>query len=311
MAAWEGIEEFLAVVADGSFTAAAEALGVSKSFVSKTVSELEARLGVQLIVRTTRRISLTAAGELFHRRCRAMREELAVVERSIGQFQSRPIGRLRIGLSDAFGLDFMSAVLADFSASHRDIAVEAIVYLRDAELVQENYDVLIRYGPLENSSAQARLFGYMSYCLCASPDYVAAHGWPVSPHDLSRYNCLVGPGGQFQFNGDIRVRVSGNWVSNSGVALGWAARAGLGLAHLPISVVRDDLLRGDLLALKEEWSFFDQEVRAVFPAGIMPAATRAFIDYLIARFGKRKLRVSRADLRRLAVKLETRPLRAH
>ena len=270
------------------------------------MSDLEARLGAQLIVRTTRRLSLTAAGELFHERCRVLREDLADVERSIGQFQSQPIGRLRIGLSDAFGLDFMSAVLADFSATHRDIAIEAVVYLREAELVQETFDVMIRYGPLESSSAQARLFGYMTYCMCAAPEYVAEHGWPASPQDLARHNCLGGIGGQFHFNGDVRVRVSGNWTSNSGVALRWATRAGLGLAHLPITVVRNDLLSGRIVAMRDEWTFFDQDVRAVFPAGIMPAATRAFIDYLTARFGARKMRVSRRELRRLAARLEGR-----
>src|SRR6516165_8634318 len=102
MAAWQGIEEFLAVVAAGSFTAAADALGVSKSFVSQSVRDLEARLGAQLIVRTTRRLSLTAAGEVFHQRCTGIREDLSLAERSIAEFQSRPIGRLRIGLSDVF-----------------------------------------------------------------------------------------------------------------------------------------------------------------------------------------------------------------
>jgi DNA-binding transcriptional LysR family regulator len=305
MAAWQGIEEFLAVVAAGSFTAAADALGVSKSFVSKSVSDLEARLGAQLIVRTTRRLSLTAAGEVFHQRCTGIREDLSLAERSIAEFQSRPIGRLRIGLSDVFGMDFMSAVLAEFSAHHRDIAIEAIVYLREGELVQENFDVLIRYGSLENSSAQARVFGYMTYCLCASPEYVAAHGWPASPQDLARHNCLSGTNGQYHFNGDIRVRVSGNWVSNSGVALRSAARAGLGLAHLPVGLVRNDLLSGALTAVEDEWAFFDQDVWAVFPAGILPAATRAFIDYLTSHFGRGKIRVSKHELRRLDDRLSS------
>jgi LysR family transcriptional activator of dmlA len=304
MTSWQGIDEFLAVVEAGSFTRAAEALGASKSYVSKVVSDLEARLGAQLMVRTTRRLSLTAAGELFFERCRTLRGELDDIERTMSQFQSRPVGRLRIALSDTFGSDYMSALLADFSYLHRDIAIEAIVYLREADLVQERFDVVIRYGALENSSAHARLFGYMSYCICAAPDYVAEHGWPASPRDLARHNCLTSMSGQFLFNDGSRVRVSGNWSSNSGIALRWATRHGLGLANLPISVVRNDILDGRILAMQDDWTFYDQEVSAVFPSGIMPTATRAFIDYLTAHFNLGKTRPSISSLRALSDRLQ-------
>jgi DNA-binding transcriptional LysR family regulator len=303
MSSWDGIDEFLAVIEAGSFTAAADALGVSKSYVSKSVSDLEARLGAQLMARTTRRLSLTAAGELFLERCRGLRGELGELERTMAQFQSRPVGRLRIALSDTFGSDYMSALLADFSYLHRDIVVEPIVYLSEAELVQERFDVAIRYGALESSSAHARLFGYMSYCICAAPEYVAEHGWPASPRDLARHNCLSDRSGTFEFNGGVRTRVTGSWTSNSGIALRWATRRGLGLAHLPMSVVRSDLLEGRILALDEEWSFFDKEVRAVFPSGIVPTATRAFIDYLTAHFSMGKTRPSPASLRQLKDRL--------
>jgi LysR family transcriptional activator of dmlA len=291
MSSWDGIDEFLAVVEAGSFTGAAAALGASKAYVSKATRDLEARLGAQLIVRTTRRLSLTAAGELFLERCRSLRGQLNQIERSMAQFQSMPVGRLRIALSDTFGSDFMSALIADFSHQHRDIVIE-------------HYDVAIRYGPLESSSAQARLFGYMSYCLCASPAYVAERGWPASPKDLARHNCLSNVSGHFEFNGPVRVKVTGSWTSNSGTALRWATRRGLGLAHLPISVVRKDLEDGRIVALQDEWSFYDQEVRAVFPAGIVPAATRAFVDHLTTHFTLRKMRPSAAVLQRLAERLD-------
>ena len=290
MSAWRGIDEFLAVTATGSFTAAAARLGVSKSFVSKIIGELEARVGAQLITRTTRRLSLTAAGELFHARCVAMRADLDSLERSMAQFQSQPVGRLRIVLSDTFGSDFMSALLADFSAQHPDIMIQAIAYRGEAELAKENFDVAIRYGALSDSSLRARLFGYLSYCLCAAPSYVNERGWPEGPEALSRHLCLADQTGQFHFNGNVSARVSGNWTSNSGVALRWAARKGLGLAHLPISLVREDLVDGHLIAMQDEWTFHDKEVRAVFPPGIMPTATRAFIDFLTSRFSHRPTR---------------------
>ncbi len=290
MSAWRGIDEFLAVIAAGSFTGAAERLGVSKSFISKTVGGLEARVGVQLIVRTTRRLSLTAAGQLFQQRCLAMRADLTDIERSMAEFQSHPVGRLRISLSDTFGSDFMSAQLAEFSVNHPDIEIQVIAYLREADLADEDFDVAIRYGPLGDSSMRARLFGFLSYCLCASPAYVAEHGWPAGPEDLARHKCLSDPSRLFHFNNLQSVCVSSRWTSNSGIALRWAARRGLGLAHLPISVVRQDLNDGSLVAMHDDWTFHDKEVRAVFPAGMTPTATRAFIDHLASRFTHGKVR---------------------
>jgi LysR family transcriptional regulator, transcriptional activator for dmlA len=290
LTSWRGIEEFLAVVECGSFTAGAEALGVSKSFVSKMVNELEGRMGVQLLARTTRRLSLTAAGELFYDQCQAMQDMLQETERQLGQFQEKPVGRLRIGLSETFGSDFMSALVAEFSALHPYIAIEAIAYLRDAEVHQESFDVVIRYGQLENSTSKARLFGYLSYGLCASPAYVAEHGWPERPEDLLTHNCLASTSGIFQFNDGVRQRVSGNWRSNSGVGLRWAARRGLGLAHLPMSLVRNDVLEGKIIVSDKDWTFYDREVWAVFSPGLMPVATRAFIDYLASRFTHAKAR---------------------
>jgi DNA-binding transcriptional LysR family regulator len=284
LAVWRGIEEFLAVTASGSFTAAAEKLGVSKSFVSKTITDLEDRFGVQLIMRTTRRLSLTAAGELFRDRCLALRADLVDIESMMGEFQSRPMGRLRIALSDTFGSDFMSSLLADFSRQHPGISVQVIAYLREADLADDSFDVVIRYGTLPNSYLRAKLFGYLSYCLCASPKFVEEFGWPSSPDDIRRFNCLSDFSGKFHFNDSVSVQAAGNWQSNSGVALRWAARRGLGLAHLPISVVRQDLNDGSLLYLNEDWTYHDKEVRVVFPAGIIPSATRAFIDYLTNRY---------------------------
>ena len=291
---WRGIEEFLAVVETGSFTAAADVLGVSKSYVSKMVSELEGRVGAQLLLRTTRRLSLTAAGDLFHQRCREMRATLVDVERQMTQFQERPVGRLRVGLSDIFGVTFMSAIVADFGARHPEISLEVVAYLREQDLVQEQFDVIIRYGRLNDSSLKARFFGYLSYGLCASPDYIAHHGWPEGPADLQAHNCLTDTGGNFHYSQEDgtteRLKVSGNWKSNSGIALAAAARRGLGIAQIPISVIGDDLAEGRLETLNQDWAFYDREVWAVFSPGMMPAATRAFIDHLAASFAHAKLR---------------------
>jgi len=191
MSSWRGIEEFLAVVEQGSFTAAGDHLGVSKSYISKTVHELEERLGVQLLVRTTRRLSLTGAGESFHRECADLQTRLSEVEKQVGRYSTEPVGRLRVGLSDIFGSDFMSALLAEFSTEHPGIVIEPIAYLNENEIVQERFDVVIRYGVLPNSNLRARTFGYLSYCLCAAPEYVAARGWPETPQGLLEHDCLT------------------------------------------------------------------------------------------------------------------------
>lgn len=294
MSSWRGIEEFLAVVDQGSFTAAGDQLGLSKSYISKTVHELEERLGVQLLVRTTRRLSLTGAGESFHRECAQLQQRLGEVEKQVGLYSTEPVGRLRIGLSDIFGSDYMSALLAEFSTEHPGIMIEPIAYLNENEIVQESFDIVIRYGVLPNSNLRARTFGYLSYCLCAAPEYVAARGWPKKPDDLAEHDCLTDRSASINFNDGVGVRVQPRWASNSGIALRSAARKGLGIASLPVSVVRQDLVEGRIVALEEEWSFYDRECWVVYSPGIMSVATRAFIDYLVRRTSRVKIRPSMA-----------------
>ncbi|MXO73618.1 LysR family transcriptional regulator [Altererythrobacter aerius] len=296
MPSWRGIEEFLAVVRHGSFTAAGEKLGVSKSFVSKTVQELEHRLGVQLLVRTTRRLSLTGAGKCFHAQCSEIQEQLAQLERSIGRYSSEPIGRLKVGLSDIFGSDFMSMMLAEFSRENPAVVIEVVAYLDEGEIAQERYDVVIRYGELPSSSLRARLFGYLSHGLCASPDYVARKGWPAGPDDLREHDCLTDLSGIIRFNGGAEVKVSPRWRSNSGTSLRGAVRQGLGIASLPLTVVRHGLADGSVIALEEEWSFYDRECWVVYSPGIMAASTRAFIDFLVRYVNREKVRPARAKV---------------
>ena len=290
LSSWRGIEEFLAVVSEGSFTAAAEELGLSKSFVSKLVNELEARLGVQLLVRNTRRLSLTAAGELFYEKCSNMQAGLQDVEKQMQQYQTNPVGRLRIGLSDIFGSEYMSMLLAEFSEKNPEIHIEPITYLNENDIVQEQFDIVIRYGKLPDSTLKARLFGYLSYCLCASPEYIEKFGWPNEIGEIASHQCLTSLDGTFRFNDDKTISVPGRWKSNSGVALRWAVRRGLGLAHLPVTVLRDDILKGRIVGYDNEWSFWDRECWVVFSPGIMPASTRAFIDFLTKQVNMTKVR---------------------
>lgn len=294
MSSWRGIEEFLAVVDQGSFTAAAEQLGLSKSFVSKTVQELEERLGVQLLVRTTRRLSLTGAGESFHRECAQLQNRLCDIEKHVARFSTEPVGRLRVGLSDIFGSDYMSGLLAEFSAQHPGIMIEPIAYLNENEIVQESFDIVIRYGALPSSNLRARTFGYLSYCLCAAPSYIETHGWPDAPEDLSKHICLTDRSSSLRFNDDVIIKVNPRWISNSGIALRSAVRKGLGIASLPVPVIRRDLVDGQIVALDREWAYYDKECWVVYSPGIISVAIRAFIDYLVRRTSRVKIRPSMA-----------------
>lgn len=294
MANWRGIEEFLAVVRHGSFTAAGEKLGVSKSFVSKTVQELEHRLGVQLLVRTTRRLSLTGAGKSFYAECSDLQDRLLQIERSVGRYSSEPVGRLRVGLSDIFGSDFMSMMLAEFGRQNPAVVVEAIAYLDESEIEQERYDVVIRYGSLPDSNLRARMFGYLSYCLCAAPDYIERKGWPSEPTDLKTHDCLTDLSGIMRFNKGVEIKVPPRWRSNSGISLRSAVRQGLGIASLPVSIMRHGLADGSVMALNEDWAFYDRECWVVYSPGIMAASTRAFIDFLVQYVNREKIRPERA-----------------
>lgn len=294
MSSWRGIEEFLAVVERGSFTAASEELGVSKSFVSKAVHDLEERLGVQLLVRTTRRLSMTAAGESFFQECGDLHRRFQALERRVGLYGRSPVGKLRVGLSDIFGSEYMSGMLASFNLEHPAIEIEIIAYLDEGRVSQEQYDLVIRYGKLSDSNLRARPFGYLSYCLCAAPEYVERHGWPSSSNDLANHRCLTDRTATMSFNDGDVIKVSPRWMSNSGIALKGAVRKGLGVASLPVSVIRRELAEGSVIALEKEWAYFDKECWAVYSPGMISAATRAFIDYLVRRIPRTKIRPAMA-----------------
>lgn len=291
---WDGIEEYISVVETGSFTAAADQLGASKSFVSKRVSELETRLGVQLLKRTTRQVSMTAIGERFYASCRDMRRSLASASHEAAQMQQTPTGKLKVSLNDTFDVNFISAVIADFACQYPGVGIEVHAGSREVDLIGEDFDVAIRYGDLIDSSLRAARIGYLSFCMCASPAYLAEHGTPKGIADLKNHICLSDLSGHWWFNsndGAEKVRVNGRWKSNKGAALRVAAVRGLGLAQLPIAFVRSELASGALVAVEDEWSYYDREAWAIFAPGTpVPATLRLLLDFLSSRFARTQLR---------------------
>lgn len=291
MSRWDGIDEFVQVVESGGFAAAARVLGVSKAYVSKRVRQLEDRLGVRLLQRTTRRQSLTGAGEQFYRRCAQLGHELGELEASLSAAQEVPRGRLRVSVAASFAERFVAPACAEFAARYPDVQMELVFDNRVVDLVEEGYDLAIRYGELRSSALVARRIAPRRLYVCASPEYLERHGAPARPEDLREHACLVGTGDQWLFRGeegDRRLRVSGNWRSNNGMALLVAARRGLGLTQLPDFYVEDDLAQGRLRAVLREWELGDVGVWAVYPhRRHLPLKVRLLVDMLAAQFEPR------------------------
>lgn len=289
MGRWEGIDEFMQVVETGSFTGAAERLGVSKSYVSKQVSALEDRLEARLLQRTTRKLTLTEIGEVFYRQCQSMSEQFEQAESAIADMQQKPRGTLKLALNSRFGVQYMAGAIAAFSRAHPELSVEVHSSFRDVDLVAEGYDLTIRYGKLEDSSLIARTLGGHSLCLVAAPDYWKTHGQPEIPDDLASHNCLAGPERCWLFNTEpgetSKVRVNGNWLSEDGATIMAATRAGIGIAQLPDFYVQQAVEAGELVKLHQPWSHYWRETWAVYPhSRHLSAKVRFFVDFLTSYF---------------------------
>lgn len=256
MGRWEGIEEYICVVESGSFTAAAEQLGVSKSYVSKQVSQLEDRLGVRLLQRTTRRLTLTESGNTFFGYCKDMSDQYERAESTLSDMQQSPKGTLRLALNSRYGTQYMATAVAEFSRKYPDLTVEVNSTFQDVDLLSGSYDLTVRYDKLEDSSLVARRLGGHKLCLCAAPEYWEKHGKPTGPEDLADHNCLTTPDRSWFFSTTDRrdiqkVKVAGNWISEDGANLLAAAKASIGIAQLPDFYIREAVTKGELIKLED------------------------------------------------------------
>ncbi|MEP4148697.1 MAG: LysR family transcriptional regulator [Halioglobus sp.] len=287
---WESIEAFERVVRMGSFTRAAEDLGVSRSHVSRQINALENRLDAQLLLRTTRKVSTTDVGRAFYMQCRQILDNIDEAERAVLDLQANPRGILRVTVAGAFGEDFIAPAALDFMAEHRDLIVELDFSNRLIDLISEGYDLAIRAGTLKDSSLIARRISTRKLLTCASPDYLQRNGTPNSIHSLTNHNCLLGTLDSWRFRENGRnqdLRVSGNWRSNNGRSLLRAARAGLGLVQLPSFYLDQDISDGALLPVLEDYNPTDTGVWAVYPHNRhLSAKVRLFVNFLADRFNE-------------------------
>ncbi|MBK9218020.1 MAG: LysR family transcriptional regulator [Uliginosibacterium sp.] len=284
---------FAQVVKERSFTAAATRLNVSKSRVSKSVSRLEGMLGVRLLQRSTRRLSLTEVGEAYFEHCDRILEEINLAEDTISRLHLEPRGTLKISSSVAFGTLHVAPALPGFMALYPDLSVDLTISDRFVDLVEEGYDLALRITAEPGLNLVARKLAPIRRKICASPSYLASRGTPLSPSELKHHNCLdysyLSTGSYWRLRGpagDIAVPVSGTLRMNDDEALSQAVLGGVGLALLPTFIVGKELQAGKLVEVLPGYVPTERFLYAVhLPNRHLPLKTRVFLDYPLERFG--------------------------
>lgn len=283
---------FSAVVDAGSFVGAADALGFSKAAVSRYVGDLETRLGVRLLHRTTRRLSLTEEGEVFYARSK---ELLAGVEEAEAELSSRSAaarGLLRVNAPVTFGIRNLAPLWGAFRALHPQVDLEVTLSDRVVDLVEEGYDLTIRIATLPSSTLISRKLTSTRMTLCASPQYLEKQGVPRHPHDLASHAVISyshwSTGNEWHFDGPKgRVSVKTRpWISsNNGDTCRAAALAHQGVVLQPDFLVGTDLVAGTLVELMPEYRALELGIYALYPTRKHVAPkVRALIDFLTRQF---------------------------
>ncbi len=282
---------FAEVVDRGSFAAAGRALGLPKSRLSRRVAELETRLGVRLLQRTTRKLSVTAVGELYHRHCVAMREQAQAAAQAVAQAQTEPRGTIRIACPVTLAQTTLGPLLPRFLALHPLVAIDLRISNRVVDLVEEGFDLALRVrSTLDDSgSLVVKNFGRTQPLLVASPLQLTRQGVPATPADLQRMDTvsmsaqdgrtswqLLGPA-----NGSFTLTHQPRYIADDLLALKYAVLAGTGICTIPDYLCREELLRGELVNLLPGWAPAPGIFHAVFPSrrGLVPAV-RQLLDFL-------------------------------
>ncbi|MEH6650594.1 MAG: LysR family transcriptional regulator [Motiliproteus sp.] len=289
------IPVFVAVVEQGGFSAAARTLGISKSAVSKRINQLEQHLGVRLLHRTTRKLSLTEAGERYFEHAAQALIAAGQAEDAVTQLQGDPQGKLRISSPMSFGRLHVAPLIPKLLQRYPKLQVELVMDDKKTDLVAAGFDVAIRSGRLPDSTLIARKLAPLRQVLCASPEYIDRCGLTTTPAQLTEHNCVL-----FSYSSDANkwtlcaddesesetVLVAGNYRVNNSEALLEALRAGTGIGRLPTFVAGPDLKSGRLVKLFPSYQIPDQTFYAVFPERqYLPAKVRAFLDFTIEHLG--------------------------
>jgi DNA-binding transcriptional LysR family regulator len=286
------MQAFVAVADAGTFVKAADALDVSKAAVSRYVADLESRLGVRLLHRTTRRLSLTPEGEVFLARCRELLGGVDEAEADITSRSGEASGLLRINVPFSFGLLHLAPLWPQFMAQHPNVTLDVTLADRVVDLVEEGFDMAVRIARLPNSSLVSRPLTSTRLVLCASPAYLQARGQPSHPvelasHDVLTYS-LFSMGDQWEFTGAdgvVAVKVTPRMRTNSGDTCRAAALRHQGIVLQPSFLVGPDLLAGTLVEVMPAWRSIELGVYAVYPSRkFVSPKVRLMIEFLVDAF---------------------------
>lgn len=286
------MQVFLRVVDAGSFSEAARLMRMTPSTISKLIARLETRVGVRLLERSTRRLSLTAEGRIYYERGQSLLREFDEVERELSQGAASTGGTVRVNASVAFGVLALEPVLPEFWQAYPNIVVDLSLSDEMVDLYLDRTDVAFRIGPLANSSMMARKIGTARRKIVASPDYLRRNGIPTLVDDLSRHNCLgfnfrrAMPVWPLKESGRIVDRaVQGSLLANNGETVRRLAVAGVGLARLGDYHARADLAEGRLVeVLGDIVAEDEEEIHAIFLGGArVPHRVKVFLDFVCPR----------------------------
>ena len=290
---FDDMRAFVAVVEAGSFTAAADRLDMAKSAVSRRISSLEARLGVQLLQRTTRQLNLTDTGRSFYERCARILADLDEAEAAIHQEHGELRGRLRVALPLSFGIRHMYRPISEFAATHPKVSFDLDLNDRRVDLVQEGADLALRIGRLSDSSLIARRLFDSHMVVCASSAYLEKNGTPETPEDLRSHLCLVygnlaDPARwtcRDESGVEHAVDVNVSLTATSGDFLSQLAVNGLGIVVQPTFIAGDSIRRGALIPVLTNFEWPTVPAYAVYPpTRHLSFRVRTFIDYLVEYF---------------------------
>ncbi len=288
------IETFVAVATRGSLSAAAQAEGVAPAVIGRRIDALEERLGVKLLIRTTRRITLTFEGSAFLEDCQRLLNDFYDAEASVSLGGVKASGHLRVTAPAGFGRAHVAPLLPAFLDAHPEVTISLDLTDRLADIVNEGIDVAIRIGALDDSSLVGLELAENRRVVVASPGYLEAHGTPSTPAELAQHDCLTfgtygnqARGWQFDLDGQlVSMRVSGTLACNDGAVLRDWALAGRGLAWRSMWEVGEDLRAGRLKSVLDAFAAPDNAIHAVFPQRKhLPLRVRVFVDYLKTAYG--------------------------
>lgn len=286
---------FVAVADAASFTAAAARLQISRAMASKHVMDLEAHLGLRLLNRTTRTVSLTEAGASYAARCRDIIEAIEAAEREVSSQAAEPVGRLRVSAPVFFGSTCVAPLIQDYARRFPGVGVDLALEDRFVDLIEEGYDLAIRVGRLEDSSLVARRVATTRLMVCGAPAYLDLRGRPRVPADLADHECLqysyatVGSAWTFEGpHGREVVRLSGRFACNSAEALCMMAVSGLGLVYAPDFYVAQRLRTKELEQVLGDYMGEPLGVFVVHPSRrYVPSKVRSFVEFIASALAER------------------------